>query len=78
MVSECPLESAAEDDGEGELGEGEVELWSAFPSDADAAVVVQPGVCAFDRPALGCLRVGGTSLPASAFLDDLWFDPALA
>lgn len=76
VVSECSVESAAEDEGEGELGEGEVELGSSFPAGADAAVVVQPGVRAFDRPAFGCLRVAGTPFTTRSFLDDPRFDPA--
>lgn len=78
VVSECSVESAAEDDGGCELGEGEVELGSSFPAGGDAAVVVEPGVGAFDRPALGCLRVADTALAGPAFLDDPRIDAALA
>jgi len=42
VVSKCSVESAAEDDGGCELGEGEVELGSSFPAGGDAAVVVEP------------------------------------
>jgi len=78
VLSKCAFESAAEDDRAGEFGEGEVELGTAFPADRDAAVVVEPGVGAFDRPALGCLRVASASLTAWSFLDDARIDPALA
>lgn len=78
VVSKCSVESAAEDDGECELAEGEVELGSSFPTGGDASVVVQPGVGAFDRPALGCLRVACASRAARSFLDDPRFDATLA
>jgi hypothetical protein len=78
LLSECAFESAAEDDGECELGEGEVQLGSAFPAGCDPPVCVEPGVGAFDRPAFGCLRVADTALAAAAFLDDPRFDAALA
>jgi hypothetical protein len=78
VLSKCAFESAAEDEGAGELGEGEVELGAAFPADGDAAVVVQPGVGAFDHPAFGCLWVAGASLAGRSFLDDARNDPALA
>jgi hypothetical protein len=42
VVSKCSVESSGEDDGGGELGEGEVELGSSFPAGGDAAVVVEP------------------------------------
>jgi hypothetical protein len=60
------------------LGEGEVELGSSFPAGRDAPVCVQPGVGAFDRPALGCLRVAGAAFTWPSFLDDARFDAALA
>jgi hypothetical protein len=72
------LESAGEDEGAGELGEGEVELGSAFPAGRDASVCVEPGVGAFDRPALGCLGVAGAAFAWAAFLDDARFDATLA
>ena len=78
VVSKCSVESAAEDECGGELGEGEVELWSSFPAGRDAAVVVEPGVGAFDRPAFGCLRVAGAALAARVLLDDPRLDPAFA
>lgn len=78
MVSECSVESAAEDECDGELGEGEVELGSSFPAGGDPPVVVEPGVGAFDRPAFGCLGVAGASFAGSAFLDDPRLDPAFA
>ena len=78
MLSECACESAGEDEGAGELGEGEVELGSAFPAGGDAAVVVEPGVGAFDCPAFGCLRVASAACAARSFLDDPRFDPAFA
>jgi hypothetical protein len=78
LLSKCAFEAVAEDDGAGELGEGEVELGSPFPARRDAAVGVEPGVGAFDRPALGCLRVAGASLAARSFLDDPRLDAALA
>jgi hypothetical protein len=40
VVSKCSVESVGEDEGECELGEGEVELGSSFPTRGDAAVVV--------------------------------------
>ena len=78
LLSKCAFEAAAEDDGAGELCEGEVELGSAFPAGRDAAVCVEPGVGAFDRPALGCLRVACASRAARSFLDYAWIDAALA
>ncbi len=78
MVSICALESAAKDERDRELGEGEVELGSSLPADADAAVVMKPGVGAFDRPAFGCLGVAGAAFAGPSFLDDARFDAALA
>lgn len=45
----------------------QVELGSAFPAGADAAPVVQPGVGAFDRPAVAAVGVGrlGAALAAA-------------
>lgn len=77
VVSECSVESAAEDEGEGELGEGEVELGSSFPAWVEAALVVEPGVGSFDRPAVACLCVAAASGSAFLFVGDEWFDPAL-
>ena len=78
LLSKCAFESSAEDDGECELSEGEVELGSSFPAGRDPAVVVEPSVGAFDHPALGCLRVASAAAAARSFLDDPRFDAALA
>src|SRR5262249_36380279 len=77
VLSKCEVESAAEDEGGCEVGEGEEEFGSSFPAGVEAAVVVQPGVGAFDRPALVGLWVAGAALAGSAFLDDLGCDSAL-
>src|SRR5207249_8492134 len=77
LVSKCSLEAAGDDEGAGELDEGEVELGSSFPAGADSAVVVEPGVGAFDWPAFACLGVAGASLAGSAAADDPRVDPAL-
>jgi hypothetical protein len=71
------LEAADDDEGAGELDEGEVELGSSFPAGADSAVVVEPGVRAFDWPAFACLGVAGAPLAGSAAADDPRVDPAL-
>jgi hypothetical protein len=78
LLSKCAFEAAAEDDGACELCEGEVELGSALPAGRDAPVCVEPGVGAFDRPALGCLRVACASAAARSLLDYAWIDAALA
>jgi hypothetical protein len=51
------LEDAVDDHRAGELEECEVELGSAFPAGGDAPPVVQPCVCALDRPAVTRLRI---------------------
>jgi hypothetical protein len=76
VVSECVVESAAEDECCGELGEGEVELGSSFPASAEAAVVVEPGVGAFDRPALTRVFVADASASAFPFARDVRADAA--
>jgi hypothetical protein len=64
------VESAAEDEAGGEVDEGEVELGSAFPACGEAAVVVEPGVGAFDCPAVAAERVAGAALAGvAAFCD---------
>ena len=78
MVSECVVESSAEDECGCELGEGEVELGSSFPADGQAAVVVDPGVGAFDRPALACVLVADASGAGFLFVGDVGADAALA
>lgn len=78
MVSECVVESAADDQRGGELGEGEVELGAAFPTSSEAPVVVEPGVGAFDRPALASLNVAGAAGSRFAFAWDARVDAALA
>ena len=78
MVSECVVESAADDEGGGELGEGEVELGSSFPAGAEASLVVQPGVGAFDRPALVGVFVADASGSGFAFARDARRDAAFA
>ncbi len=77
VVSECVVESAAEDQCGGELGEGEVELGSSFPAWVEAALVVEPGVGSFDRPAVACLCVADAPGSALLFVRDEWFDAAL-
>ena len=77
MVSECVVESSADDECGGELGEGEVELGSSFPASGEAAVVVEPGVGAFDRPALACVLVANASASAFLFVRDARADAAL-
>jgi hypothetical protein len=72
------LECAAEDEGAGELGECEVELGSAFPAGADAALVVEPGVGALDHRALARLRVARSPLARFALVWDARLDPAFA
>ena len=76
MVSECVVESAAEDEGGCELGEGEVELGSSLPAGGQSSLVVQPGVSAFDRPALTCVLVADASGSGFAFARDARADAA--
>jgi hypothetical protein len=58
---------ADEDDDDRDLEEGEVVVGFAVVAGGDAAHRFQPGVGAFDRPAVACLRVGGAcSSSASA------------
>src|SRR5258708_2963627 len=78
VVSECTFEAAAEDEGGRELDEGVVELGSAFPAGRESALVVEPGVGAFDRPALAAQRVACTALPGPALLGDPRLDLALS
>ncbi len=78
MVSECTFEAAAEDERGRELDEGVVELGSSFPAGGEAAMVVQPGVGALDRPALSAERVACAALAGSAFLGDPRLDRAVA
>jgi hypothetical protein len=78
VLSKCVFESAAEDEGGRELDEGVVELGSSFPAGGEAAVVVEPGVAGFDRPAFVGVRVAGAALAGWSFLGDVWFDPARA
>src|SRR5207249_1911921 len=78
VVSECVVESAAEHECGGELGEGEVELGSSFPARGEAALVVEPGVGPFDRPAVACLCVADASLAGLSFARDVRGDAALA
>jgi hypothetical protein len=59
------------------LGEGEVELGAAFVAGCDAAVFVEPGVGAFDRPAVGDLGVADTALAGPVAFGDVRFDAAL-
>jgi len=77
VVSKCALEAAADDDRAGEFEEGLVELGSSFPAGADPAPAVQPGVGAFDRPALSELWVSAAAFAVAAAGGDRWFDPAL-
>lgn len=58
--------------------EGEVELGSSFPAGGEAAVVVEPGVGAFDRPAVVCLVVADAAGSAFPFLRDVRGDAAFA
>jgi hypothetical protein len=76
VVSECVVESSAEDECGGELGEGEVELGSSFPAWVESAVVVEPGVGAFDRPALAGVLVADASASAFPFARDARADAA--
>jgi len=76
LLSKCVFESAAEDEGAGELGEGEVELGAAFVAGCDAAVFVEPGVGAFDRPAVGDLGVADAALAGPVAFGDVWLDAA--
>jgi hypothetical protein len=76
VVSECVFEASADDEGGGEVDEGEVELGSAFPAGGEAAVVVEPGVGAFDRPAVAAVGVAAAALAAAAAFRDVWFDAA--
>jgi hypothetical protein len=62
-------ESAAEDHRAGELQQGGVQLGSSFPAGRDASPVVQPGVGAFDRPAVAAVRVGRFRLAFTAAPD---------
>jgi hypothetical protein len=78
VVSECVVESAAEDERDGELGEGEVELGSSFPAGGEAAVVVEPGVGSFDWPAVACLFVADASGAGFPLAWDAWADAAFA
>ena len=78
VVSECSAESAADDQCGCELGEGEVELGSSFPAGGQSALVVEPGVCSFDRPAVACLGVAGASGSGFAFGRDQRSDAALS
>ena len=77
-VSKCSLKAAAEDDGAGELDKREVELGPTLVADVDPTPVVQPGVRALDRPALGHLRIANATLASRPAADDPWLDPALA
>ena len=72
------VESAAEDEGCCELDEGEVELGAAFPAGVEAAVVVEPGVGAFDRPAVAGVGVASAALAAGLSFRDQWLDAAVA
>jgi hypothetical protein len=76
VVSECVVEASAEDEGCRELDEGVVELGSDFPTGREAALVVEPSVRAFDRPALAGEWVSGASLPGPAFVGDPRLDLA--
>ena len=78
VVSECAFEAAAEDECARELDEGVVELGSSLPAGAEAPLVVQPGVGAFDPPALTRERVTRAALPGAAFLGDPRLDAAFA
>ena len=60
------------------MGEGEVELGSSFPAGAEPALVVQPGVQSFDRPAFACVGVAGASGAGFAFAGDARGDSAVA
>ena len=60
------------------MGEGEVELGSSFPAGGEAAVVVEPGVGAFDRPTLVCLLVAGAAASRFPFVRDVRGDAAFA
>ena len=60
------------------MGEGEVELGSSFPASGEAAVVVKPGVGAFDRPALACMLVADASASRLPFVRDARTDAAFS
>lgn len=60
------------------MDEGVVELGSSFPADVESAVVVEPGVAAFDRPASARERVADAALTGPSFLGDARFDLAFA
>lgn len=78
VVSECVVESAADDECGGELGEGEVELGSSFPAGVKPSLVVEPGVGAFDRPAEACLVVADASGSGFSFVRNARLDAACA
>jgi hypothetical protein len=78
VVSECVVESAAEDERGCELSEGEVELGSSFPAGVQASLVVQPGVRSFDRPAVPRLCVADPSGSGLSFARDQRSDAALS
>jgi len=60
------------------LCEGEVELGSSFPAGGEAAVVVEPGVGAFDRPAFVCLVVADAAGAGVLLFRDVRSDAAFA
>lgn len=57
--------------------EGEVELGSSLPASAEATLVVEPGVGAFDRPAVACMTVADAAGAGLPFARDMWGDAAL-
>ena len=60
---------AEEDDDDRDLEEGEVVVGFAVVAGGDAAHRFQPGVGAFDWPAVFCLRVGGADASPSSTPD---------
>ena len=62
------LLEANESESEGE--EGEMDVGAAFVSDGEAAELVEPGVCAFDGPAvLAVCLTAFDAAPCDAMLD---------
>jgi hypothetical protein len=66
VISKC----SGEDQDHGELEEGLVGVGFAVAAGRDSASVAEPGVGAFDRPALARKRIGGLE-PALAATPDL-------
>ena len=60
------------------MGEGEVELGSSFPAGGEAALVVEPGVGPFDRPAAPGLGVAAAAGSGFSFAWDQRRDATLA